>query len=101
MVGATGSFNSGGRGGTNEAESQPTRTTDTARIAAITAAPAVIPCTGQINVLVVLKIMVLMLFSRDRWDRPGGREDLAYTLERIAYTGRFWVRANDPLRDAR
>ena len=70
MPGLTGSFNSGGGGGTNDAESQPTEITAAARMAAIAAAPGMMPHTGQRRVVVVFKVMVLWLFSRNRWDRP-------------------------------
>jgi hypothetical protein len=70
--GLTGSFNSRGGGGTNEAESQPAAINKAASMAAIAAAPAAIPRTGQRRVVVVFKDVVLWLFRRDRWDSARG-----------------------------
>jgi hypothetical protein len=70
--GLTGSFNSGGCGGTNEAESQPAKITDTASMVPIAVTPTLFRLIGQVNAVVVFKVMVLRLFVRDRWVRGRG-----------------------------
>jgi hypothetical protein len=72
-LGLAGSFNSGGGGGRNEAESQPAEITNAASMAAMATPPAAIPHdAARRRVVVVFKDRVLWLFGRGRWDRPGG-----------------------------
>jgi hypothetical protein len=71
LPGLSGSRNSGGGGGRNEPESQPVEIIDAASMAAITAAPTLVPRTCPCRVVVLFNVIVLWLFSRDRWDRPG------------------------------